>query len=115
MTAGVATITLSSVSSSEQTRWRQAAHREGQRYNIEAEYVEARMDGRQCVGESTPSRTTIDWLLVAAATAMFAYFGANARLPQIPINWLPAIILSAATLALVIICGTTLYRTTRFH
>jgi drug/metabolite transporter (DMT)-like permease len=115
MMAGVAAITLSSATTSEQTRWKQAAHREGQRYNIEAEYVEARMDGRQSASEAKPSRTAIDWLLVAAATAIFAYFGATARLPQISINWPPALILSGATLTLLVLCGVTLHRTTRFH
>ena len=31
------------------------------------------------------------------------------------LNWPPALILSAATLALLLICGVTLHRTTRFH
>jgi len=115
MMAGVAAIALSSATSSEQSRWKQAAHREGQRYNIAADYVEARMDGRQAASEDKPARTAIDWLLVVAVTAIFVYFAATARLPQIPINWPPALILSAATLALLVICGLSLHRTTRFH
>jgi drug/metabolite transporter (DMT)-like permease len=115
MTAGVAAISLSSATASEQTQWKQAAHREGQRYNIAADYVEARMDGRQAASEAKPARTAIDWLLVAAVTAIFVYFATTARLPQIPINWPPALILSAATLALLLICGLSLHRTTRFH
>src|SRR5713101_3633564 len=115
MMAGVAAISFSSATSSEQTQWKQAAHRECQRYNIEKEYVDARMDGRQSSSEAKPSRTAIDWLLVAAATAIFAYFGATARLPQIQLNWPPAVLLSAATLTLLLICGVTLHRTTRFH
>jgi drug/metabolite transporter (DMT)-like permease len=115
MMAGVAAISLSSATSSEQTCWKQAAHRESQRYNIESEFVEARMDGRQSASEAKPSRTAIDWLLVAVATTIFAYFGATARLPQIQLNWPPALMLSAATLALLLVCGLTLHRTTRFH
>jgi drug/metabolite transporter (DMT)-like permease len=115
MMAGVAAISFSSATSSEQTCWKQAAHRESQRYNIESEFVDARMDGRQSVSEAKPSRTALDWLLVAAATAIFVYFGATARLPQIQLNWPPALILSAATLGLFLICGLTLHRTTRFH
>jgi drug/metabolite transporter (DMT)-like permease len=115
MMAGVAAISLSSATASEQTQWKQAAHREGQRYNIAADYVEARMDGRQAASEAEPARTAIDWLLVVAVTAIFAYLAATARLPQIPINWPPALILSAATLTLLLVCGITLHRTTRFH
>jgi len=115
MMAGVAAISFSSATSSEQTQWKQAAHRESQRYNIESEFVEARMDGRQSASEAKPSRTAIDWLLVAVATAIFVFFGATARLPQIQLNWPPALILSGATLALLLLCGVTLHRTTRFH
>jgi hypothetical protein len=115
MMAGVAAIAFSSANKSEQTQWKQAAHRESERYNIESEYVEARMDGRQAASEAKPTRTAVDWLLVAAATAIFVYFGATARLPQIAINWLPALILTAATLAMLLIAGLTLHRTTRFH
>jgi len=115
MMAGVAAISFSSATSSEQTCWKQAAHREGQRYKIDTEFVDARMDGRQAASEATPSRTAIDWLLVAAVTSIFVYFGATARLPQISLNWAPALILSAATLALLLVCGVTLHRTTHFH
>ena len=115
MMAGVAAIALSSATTSEQTQWKQAAHRESQRYCIETEYVEARMDGRQSATEAKPSRTAIDWLLVAAVTAVFAYFAATARLPQISIHWPSALVLSAASLALLLFCGLTLHRTTRFH
>src|SRR6202011_6143753 len=111
MMAGVAAIAFSSATSSEQTCWKQAAHREGQRYSIDSEYVDARMDGRQAASEAKPSRTAIDWLLVAAVTAVFAYFATTARIPQIALNWPPALILSTATLALLLVCGVTLYRT----
>jgi drug/metabolite transporter (DMT)-like permease len=115
MMAGVAAIAFSSVTTSEQSRWKQAAQREGRRYNVASDYVEARMDGRQAACESKPSRTALDWLLVLAVTGIFLYFAFTARLPQIPIHWAPALILSAATLALLLICGVTLHRTTRFH
>src|ERR1700676_710950 len=115
MMAGVAAIAFSSATSSEQSRWKQAAHREGQRYNIAADYVEARMDGRQAASEAKPARTAVNWILVFAVTSIFVYFATTARLPQIEINWPPALILSAATLALFLICGLSLHRTTRFH
>ena len=49
------------------------------------------------------------------ATAIFIYFGATAHLPQIQLNWPAALALSAASLALLLLCGPTLHRTTRFH
>jgi len=115
MMAGVAAISFSSATSSERTCWKQAAHRESERYNIASDYVDARMDGRQSASEAKPSRTAIDWLLVAVATAVFVFFGATARLPQIPINWPAALVLTVASVALLLLCGVTLHRTTRFH
>src|ERR1700737_4987899 len=47
MMAGVAAIAFSSATNSEQTRWKQAAQRESQRYGVSADYVQARMQGRQ--------------------------------------------------------------------
>ncbi len=115
MMAGVAAIAFASATTSEQSRWKQAAHRECQRYHIAPDYVEARMDGRQAASEAKPARTALDYLLVAAATSIFVFFGFTARVPQIPLNWPPALLLSAATLALLLLCGATLHRTTRFH
>src|SRR5260370_4131994 len=67
MRAGVAAIALSSATSSEQTQWKQAAHRESQRNNIESDYVHPRMVDRQSTAQPQPSHPSIDWHLVAAA------------------------------------------------
>ncbi len=112
---GVGAVAFSSVSGGEQTRWKEAAQREGRRYGVAADYVEARMDGRQAVGESAPSRGILDWLLVAAATAIFIFFATMARVPQMSIHWGPAALLTAALLALLVLCGVALWRTTRFN
>jgi drug/metabolite transporter (DMT)-like permease len=115
MVAGVAAIAISSATGSEQARWKQAAHRESQRYGIATDYVEARLDGRQCAGESRPARSGLDWLLVAIATGVLVAFALIARLPQISMNWGPAATLIAATLALLVVCGIVLHRTTHFQ
>src|SRR5438270_36861 len=79
------------------------------------EVVPARHGGRQAAGESTPIRTVRDWLLVAAATAIFVIFAAMARVPQLSLHWGPAAPLTAALLVLLFVCTLTLWRTTRFH
>src|SRR5258708_22875175 len=99
MMAGVAAIAFASATTSEQSRWKQAAHRESQRYHIAPDYVEARMDGRQAASEAKPARTALDYLLVAAATSIFVFFGFTARVPQLPLNWPPAPLPSAPPLA----------------
>jgi drug/metabolite transporter (DMT)-like permease len=115
MMGGVAAIAFSSATSSEQARWKEAAHREGRRYGIASDYVEARLDGRQAADERKPSRTAWDWLLVTIATVILIAFATIARVPQISMNWAPAAILIAATLTLLVLCGVTLHRTTGFH
>lgn len=115
MMLGVTAIAFSSASREEQTRWKEAAQREGRRYSVAADYVEARMDGRQAAGESKPSRTVWDWLLVAGASAIFVVFAAMARVPQISLRFTPAALLTAALLVLLFVCGLALWRTTRFH
>jgi drug/metabolite transporter (DMT)-like permease len=115
MMLGVAAIAFSSALGEEQSRWKEAAQREGRRYGVAADYVEARMDGRQAAGESAPSRSLWDWLLVAAATAIFVVLAAIARVPQLSLNWGPAALLTIALLVLLFICTLALWRTTRFH
>jgi hypothetical protein len=115
MMLGVGAIAFSSVSGKEQAHWKEAAQREGRRYGVAADYVEARMDGRQPAGESAPSRSIWDWLLVAAASAVFVCFAVIAQVPQMSFHWGPAALLTAALLVLLFVCGSALGRTTRFN
>jgi hypothetical protein len=73
------------------------------------------MDGRQLAGELKPSRTALDWLLVIAATSVFVFFAAMARVPQMSLHWGPAALLTTVLFFLLIICGLALWRTTRFN
>src|SRR6266850_2222230 len=115
MMLGVAAIASSSATGKEQSRWKEAARREGQRYDVAEDYVEARMDGRQAANEEKPSRSALDWLLVAGATLVFTVLATMARVPQMSFRWGPAALLIAATLVLLLVCGAKLWRTTRFH
>ncbi|HKV64481.1 MAG TPA: GRP family sugar transporter [Candidatus Acidoferrum sp.] len=115
MMLGVAAIAFSSASGQEQSRWKEAALRESDRYNVATDFVEARMDGRQLSGELKPSRSALDWLLVIAATSVFIIFATMARVPQLSLHWGPAALLTAALFLLLIICGSALWRTTRFN
>jgi len=112
---GVAAIAFSSATGQEQTRWKEAAARESDRYRVAADFVEARMDGRQVLGEAKPSRNGLDWLLVVAATSVFVIFAAMARVPQMSLQWGPAALLTGAMFLLLFLCGLALWRTTRFH
>ena len=115
MLLGVAGIAFSSASGEEQVQWKEAAQRESKRYNIAADYVEARMQGSAVEGEVRPSRTLFDWLLVAGVTSIFVICATTARAPAMVFNWGPALLLVAAMLVLLLVCGLALWRTTRFH
>ena len=115
MMLGVAAIAFSSATGKEQLRWKEAAQREGRRYGIAADYVEARMDGRRATGEIKQSRNIWDWLLVAVATGIFVFFAALARVPQMSLHWGAVLLLSAASIVLLLVCGVALWRTTRFQ
>jgi drug/metabolite transporter (DMT)-like permease len=115
MMLGVGAIALSSATGKEQQHWKEAAQREGERYGVAADYVAARFEGRQAAGETPPSRSVLDWLLVAAASAVLLAFATMARVPQFSFRWGPALALIAALLLLLFLCGRKLWRTTRFH
>jgi drug/metabolite transporter (DMT)-like permease len=115
MMLGVGAIAFSSATGKEQLRWKEAAQRESRRYGVAADYVEARMDGRHAAGDLRLSRNLWDWLLVAVATSVFVFFASIARLPQMSLHWGPVVLLSAASLVLLLVCGVALWRTTRFQ
>jgi len=115
MMLGVAAIAFSSATGQEQTRWKEAAVRESDRYRVATDFVEARMDGRQVCGEAKPSRNRLDWLLVVAATSVFVIFAATARVPKMTLHWGPATLLTAVLFLFLVICGLSLWRITRFN
>ena len=115
MMAGVAAIAFSSAPGEEHIRWRESAQREVRRYALSPAIVEARLEGRLSAGETKPSRRAVDWLLVLATTAVFLFFASIAHLPQMSLRLWPALLISAATLALLSFCGLSLWRVTRFH
>jgi glucose uptake protein GlcU len=115
MMLGVGAIAFSSATGQEQEQWKQAAQRESLRYGIEADFIEARMQGKPMAGEVRPARRALDWVLVAVATAVFVFFAAIARAPGIAIHWGAVAVLSAASLVLLGMCGWMLWKTTGFR
>jgi drug/metabolite transporter (DMT)-like permease len=112
---GVAAIAFSSATGQEQIRWKEAAIRESDRYGVAAHFVEARMDGRQLLGEVKPTRNALDWLVVVAACSVFVIFAVIARVPQMSLRWGPAALLTAVLFLFLVVCGLALWRTTRFN
>ena len=117
MAAGAGAVALSSVTHNEHGRWREAAHREGQRYGVSADYVEAGLSGKDsntAVSNIRP-RTWVDWMIVAASTAVFLGLATMGHMPDIVLNWTAIGILSATLLIFLALCGTALSKSTRFN
>jgi drug/metabolite transporter (DMT)-like permease len=114
MAFGALAIALSSATEREHASWQDAAEREGERYGIEGEYVRAGLEGRAHSNLAT-RRTVVDWLLIVGTTALFVALALMARLPHVAIRLFWAIAVGAAMLALLIVCGVVLWRTTEFR
>jgi hypothetical protein len=120
MAAGAGAIALSSVTGQEHARWKQAADREGQRYGVDLDYVQAALSGNDASdangGTKTKSaRTWLDWLLVIAATTIFISLAVLVRAPNMALNWPALAALAAAMLVFLFACGLALWKTTRFN
>lgn len=115
MILGVGAIAFSAARGEEQRQWKEAVRRECERYHLATDYVQARMLGTQVADETKPSRRALDWFLVIVATMILVVFAAIARVPRMSVNGVPVVVLSAATLLLLIFSGFTLWRTTRFY
>jgi glucose uptake protein GlcU len=116
MAAGAGAIALSSVTGKEHGRWREAAHREGNRYGVSSEYVQAGLAGKDSKLDEAgkPGRTWLDWAIVAGATAVFAGMAKVSRLPELALNWTATAALSAILFIVLVTCGTALWKATRF-
>jgi drug/metabolite transporter (DMT)-like permease len=115
MMLGVAAIAFSSATGAEQVQWAAATQRECQRYGMDSRFVAARMQGEDVSAETRGVRRPVDWIVVAVATGVFVYFATLARAPSLPFHGRIAALLSVAIVILLVVCGFTLWRTTRFN
>ncbi len=112
MALGAGVIALSSVSRREHQRWQETAASEARKYGVDAEFSRARVLGRDA--HATTRRTWLDWVIVIGATAVLVAFASVARAPQIAANWSWAAGLAVVMVGVAAVCGTALWRTTRF-
>jgi len=115
MMVGVAAIAFSSATGAEQVEWAAATERECRRYGMDSRFVAARMQGEDASEETRSRRRAVDWVVVAVATGVFVYFATLAHAPSLPFNGVIAALLSGAIFILLVVCGFTLWRTTRFN
>jgi len=109
MAAGAGAIAFSSAKANEQSRWREAAERETQRYGLDSSYVESRFMGEQ----PAYKRTWLDFVLVAIAVAVIIFFARQAEVPQIQPHWGTMAVLVIAMLVLAFPAVLGLWKTSR--
>jgi len=116
MAAGAAAIALSAVTRREHARWHEAAQRESHRYGVDANYVQAGLEGKFQQGvESQHRRNWLDWVLVVLATAVFISLAVLGRVPKMTLNWSALATLCAVMLIFLAGCGAALWKITRFN
>jgi hypothetical protein len=114
MAIGAGLIALSSVSRNEHAQWQEAAAREDERYGVDPNYTAARIAGTN-PDTTVRRRRSIDWLIVGFATAVIVGFALTAHAPEISVRGEWAAVLLTCTLAMMVVAGTALWRTTRFN
>jgi glucose uptake protein GlcU len=112
MALGAGIVAFSSVGRKEHARWQETALEEAKRYRVDPAYTRTRLLGHG--SEAGGPRRSLDWLIVAAATAVFVLAGAIATAPQLDVNWNWATVLMAAMAAVAGATSVTLWRVTRF-
>lgn len=113
MIAGATAISLAEASADERREWQAAMERECARYGLDRERVAAASAGSDPSGARSPRRWW-ELLIVAAAVAIFIWLGLHAERQAIDIDapWL--LLLTAASLVLLVGCGIILWKRTRF-
>jgi glucose uptake protein GlcU len=114
MAIGAGLIALSSVNRNEHAQWQEAAAREDERYGVDPNYTAARIAGTN-PDTTVRRRRWIDWLIVGFATAVIVGFALAAHAPEISVRGEWAAVLLTCTLAMMVVAGTALWRTTRFN
>jgi glucose uptake protein GlcU len=116
MAAGAGAIALSSVTGKEHGRWQRAAHREGERYGVSTDYVQAGLAGKELQGSAAAgrSRTWLDWSIAVLASAVFLGVAIVTRVPSLALNWIAVAVMSIILLIFLAACGSALWKRTRF-
>jgi drug/metabolite transporter (DMT)-like permease len=114
MILGAAAISFAEAPLSEQASWKEAMERECRRYELLPERVAAILQGDDPVSRESSKRSVWELLVAAGAMGIFVWLAFEARRQPISFNVFWMIVLSAATLGFLIVCGGMLWKRTRF-
>jgi drug/metabolite transporter (DMT)-like permease len=114
MILGAAAISFAEAPLSEQVSWKKAMERECRRYELQPERVSAILQGDDPVSRETSKRSVWELLVAAGALAIFVWLALEAKRQPIAFDIFWMVVLSAATLGFLIVCGGMLWKRTRF-
>jgi drug/metabolite transporter (DMT)-like permease len=114
MILGAAAISLAEAPESEQASWRKAVDRECERYGLDRARVAAILQGDDPLSREESPRRWWELLVVLAAIGIFVWLGMGAERQPLSVNPMWMAILIAATLVFLVVCGTLLWKRTRF-
>ena len=113
MIAGATAISLAEAPATEQREWQAAMERECQRYGLDRARVAAAVAGDEGARARSPRRWW-EFLIVAAAIAIFIWLGLHAQRQAIAVDPFWLLLLVAASLVMLVAGAMLLWKRTRF-
>ena len=114
MVAGAVAISFAEAPAAEQASWKRAMQRECTRYGMAQSSVAAAVRGEEAIGTAKPKRHWWEALVVLGAIGIFVWLALNAARQQIVFSLPWMIVLAVASFLALVVCGTALWRRTRF-
>ncbi len=115
MIAGATAISFAEAPEQEQSSWQRAMRRECDLYGLDPVRVSATLRGEDPLSQSRKGgRRPWEWLIIAAAIGLFIWLGSGAEKQSIAINPVWMALLIGASLVFLAVCGTLLWKRTRF-
>jgi drug/metabolite transporter (DMT)-like permease len=114
MIAGAVAISFAEAPASEQAAWKKAMDRECARYYMDASRVAGALRGEEPPASAKPKRRWWEALVVLAAIAIFVWLALDATRQQMAFNRPWMTVLALISLVFLVVCGTVLWRRTRF-
>lgn len=114
MIGGATAISFAEAPAPERISWKLAVERECNRYGLKPERVAAILEGNDPASRASATRSPWEWLIAAGAVGIFVWLAVVAKPQPIEFSVLWAVVLAAVTFVFLIVCGTILWKWTRF-
>jgi drug/metabolite transporter (DMT)-like permease len=114
MIAGAVSISMADPGASELVNWKRAMDRECDRYGLDAKVVAAVVAGDDPLAQHPPVRRWWEAVIMLVAVGIFVWLGIGTRSQHLSISMPWMIVLVTGTILPLGLCGTLLWRRTRF-